>query len=498
MKPELRAEIRRLFYAEHWRVGTIATELQIHRDTVRNAIESHRMGPSPRPIRPTIVDPYKDFIVSVLEKHPKLRATRIYDMVRTRGYAGSVHQVRRYVKKIRPAQRLEAFLRRKTLPGEEGQVDWGHFGKISIGRARRSLSCFVMVLSHSRAMYVRFALDQTLESFLRGHVAAFKALAGAPRIILYDNLKSVVLEREGDHIRFHPSILELAGCYHFAPRPCAPYRANEKGKVERTIQYIRHSFFAARTVTSVEQLNIEVASWIEDIAHNRTCPQDAARRAVHEVFAEEQQSLLQLPEHRFECDLVKPIRSGKTPYVRFDLNDYSIPHQLARKPLTMIVSEHELRLIDEQGELVVSHQRSYDRGQTIEKDEHLDELAIAKARARELRGRNKLENVCPASTRLLEALVERGENVRSHVFKINRLIERYSASEVNEAISEALSKGAVGAEAIAHLVDQKQRSSGRPPKLKTVLPDDPRIQNLRVEPHDLRKYDDLGKKEDSE
>ena len=96
-------------------------------------------------------------------------------------------------------------------------------------------------------MYARFALDQTLESFLRGHVHAFEAL-GVPRHILYDNLKSVVLERQGDHVRFHPTLLDFAGHYHFAPKPCAPYRGNEKGKVERTIQYLRHAFFAARLV----------------------------------------------------------------------------------------------------------------------------------------------------------------------------------------------------------------------------------------------------------
>jgi transposase len=87
----------------------------------------------------------------------------------------------------------------------------------------------VLVLSWSRACYARFALDQTLESFLRGHLEAFAALQGVPRTILYDNLKSVVLERAGDHIRFHPRLLELAGHYHFAPQPCAVARGNEKG-----------------------------------------------------------------------------------------------------------------------------------------------------------------------------------------------------------------------------------------------------------------------------
>src|SRR5439155_687551 len=112
--------------------------------------------------------------------------------------------------------------------------------------------CFVLVLSWSRAVYARFALDQTLESFLRGHVEAFTTLTGVPRVILYDNLRSVVLERVGDHIRFHPRLLDLAGHYHFAPQPCAVARGNEKGRVERMIGFLRGSFFAARAFTSLE------------------------------------------------------------------------------------------------------------------------------------------------------------------------------------------------------------------------------------------------------
>jgi hypothetical protein len=140
-------------------------------------------------------------------------------MVRERGYPGSAKQVERYVRTVRPAARTEAYLRLDTLPGEQAQVDWGNFGQVRIGATIRLLSCFVLVLSWSRGAYARFALDQTLESFLRGHVEAFAALGGVPRVILYDNLKSVVLERVGDHIRFHPHVLEFAGHYHYAARP---------------------------------------------------------------------------------------------------------------------------------------------------------------------------------------------------------------------------------------------------------------------------------------
>src|SRR6185295_11918645 len=117
-----------------------------------------------------------------------------------------------------------------------------------------------------RATFARFTLDQTLESFSRCHCEAFEALGGVPRSILYDNLKSVVLERQGDLIRFHPRILELAGHYHFAPKPVSIARGNEKGRVERKIRDLRESFFAARHFSSLADLNRQLDTWIEHVA----------------------------------------------------------------------------------------------------------------------------------------------------------------------------------------------------------------------------------------
>ncbi len=226
ISPEQIAIIRRLFHAEHWKIGTIAAELGLHPDTIRRALKTecfHR-GPAQRP---TLVEPYLDFIKQTLAAHPRLRATRIYEMIRARGYRGSVISLRRVVRTLRPSHR-EAFLRLVPLPGEQSQADWAHFGEVRIGRARRRLSCFVLTLSHSRALWLEFFLDQMLESLLLAHVHAFNDWGGLARTVLYDNMKSVVLERRGDLIRFHPRLLELCGHYHFAARPCRPGRGNEK------------------------------------------------------------------------------------------------------------------------------------------------------------------------------------------------------------------------------------------------------------------------------
>ncbi len=491
---ELRARIRRLFFAEHWRIGTIATELGVHHETVRLAIEADRFIRPGTQIRPTLLDPYKGFIAKVLEEHPRLRATRIHQMLTARGYPGSTVQIRRYLRTVRPS-RAEAYLRLETMPGEQAQVDWGNFGKIQVGNARRALSCFVLVLGWSRAIYARFALDQTLESFLRGHVDAFAALGGVPREILYDNLKSVVLDRSGDHIRFHPRVLDLAGHYHFAPKPCAPYRGNEKGKVERQIQYLRHSFFAARRFSSVDDLNGQLARWIAEVAHVRRAPGHADGRTVGALLIDERERLLPLPEHPLECDRLLAISSGKTPYVRFDLNDYSIPHRLVRKPLTLVASETTIRILDGLDQ-VATHRRSYDRGAVVEDPSHIEELARDKRRAHDLRGRDLLRTTCKNADAVLEALALRGEPLGGHTARLLKLLVRYGAAELDRALADGLARGAVGAPSIAHILDQRARGRRIAPPLDAVLPDDPRVRELHVTPHELGRYDDLYADED--
>ena len=490
-----RARIRRLFFAEHWKVGTIATELGVHRDAVHHAIESDRFVSAGSLVRPSMLDPYKGLVGEILKDHPRLLATRMFGMLRDRGYPGSVVQLRRYVKTVRP-QRAEAYLRLQTLPGEQAQVDWGHFGKIRIGSALRTLYCFVFVLAWSRAMFAHFMLDATLEAFMYGHVLAFQALGGVPREILYDNLKSVVLERVGDHIRFHPRILDLAGYYCFAPKPCAPYRGNEKGKVERLIRYLRDAFFAARRFSSVEDLNAQLARWIAEVAHVRRAPGHADGRIVGDLLAEERLRLLPLPEHPMACGRVLGVTSGKTPYVRFDLNDYSIPHTHVKKPLTLVAEHNVVRVLDGDTELA-RHDRSYDRGRVIEAPEHIAALARDKRRAHELRGRDRLRSVCLHTDALLDALALRGEHLGGQTSRLLQLLDRYGAVELDRAIAEALTRGTPSAASVAHVLDQRTRARHALPPLDTVLPDDPRVRDLRVTPHALARYDELYARDDA-
>jgi transposase len=482
------AEIRRLFFAEHWRVGTIATQLGLHPDTVRRALATERFA-RPAVVRPSLLDPYRAFLQATLQQYPRLRATRLFEMVKQRGYPGSVVQLRRAVRTRRPAPAAEAYLRLTLLAGEQGQADWGSFGAVPIGRATRRLSAFVMVLSWSRALHAVFTLDQTLESFLRGHVEAFQAFQGVPRVVVYDNLKSAVLERQGEAVRFHPRLLELCGHYHFVPRPCAVAAAHEKGRVERAIRYLREAFVAARPFRDVEDLNAQFVRWRDTVAPARRVPGDATR-TVAEALAEEQACLLPLPAHSFPTALVRVVTSGKTPYVRFDRNWYSIPHTLVRVPLTLVADAETVRLCHGTEE-VAEHLRSYDADFTVEAREHLEGLVAAKRQAAGLTRRDRLRQAVPAVATLFERLAVRGEPLGPHVTRLSHLLDEYGAAELAAAVATALERAAPGAGVLAHLLEPRRRARGQRPPVPVVLPDDPRVRDLDVPSHALETYDDL-------
>ena len=223
--PEQEALILRLFHAEKWRVGTIADQLGLHREVVIRVLEEAGALPPAVP-RPSLIDPYVPFITETFKKYPDITAARLYDMVKERGYTGNPDHFRHLVVPLRPPRPLEGYLRLKTLAGEQAQADWGHFGKIAFGKFQRTLWAFVMVLSFSRGIFLRFYPGASNFFFILGHVEAFNFWGGSVRTVLYDNLKSVVLERRGDAIRFHPTILALAAHYHFEPRPVAVARGN--------------------------------------------------------------------------------------------------------------------------------------------------------------------------------------------------------------------------------------------------------------------------------
>jgi transposase len=490
ISPETRMQIRRYFYAEHWKIGTIASALDVHPDAVRHAIESERFH-NTLPLRQSILDPYVEFIRQVLDQHPRLRATRVYQMARDRGYTGSVVQLRRTVARLRPQIR-EPFLRLQSFPGEQGQVDWAHFGHVMVGRARRALSCFVITLSYSRALYLEFFFDQTMENFLRGHVNAFHTWNGQPRTVLYDNLKSAVLERRGSQILFNPRLLELSAHYHFAPQPCQIRAGNQKGRVERAIRYVRDSFWAGRTFTTLAECNRQAWLWRDQVAHQRRWPGDDGR-TVEQVFAEEQARLLLPPLHVFSTDRIEAVSSRKTIYVRFDLNDYSIPPEAVGRPLTLAAADTTVRILDGTAE-IARHPRSYDRAQMVLDPAHAEALLKLKRKATRATPASRLEQLIPESRELLDAAFAHGESAGRQIAQLTRLLDEFGPHALRRCILDALRHNTPRASSVAFLL----RCQPRQTRASLDLSRHPEAQSVEVRPHDLEIYDELARSDDKE
>ena len=484
--PELEAEILRLYHVEGWRIGTVCRQLKVHRDAVRRVLKQAGIAPPVR-ARASKLEPYLPFIRDTFARYPTLRASRLHRMVCERGYTGSADHFRHLMVHYRPRAVAEAYLRLRTLPGEQGQVDWAHFGKLPVGRARRPLMAFVMVLSYSRHLFLRFYFNATLASFLHGHVAAFAYFGSVPRVLLYDNLRSAVLERVADAIRFHPTLLELSAWYRFQPRPVAVARGNEKGRVERAIRFVRERFFAARRFVDLADLNAQALTWCSEEAAARPCPEDR-ERSVRACFEAERPRLLALPEEPFPCEERVIVRAAKTPYVRFDLNDYSIPHTHVRRTLEVLATVGTVRVVAGPTVLAV-HPRSFDRGAQIEDPAHVQALVDHKAAGRAHRAMDRLHHAAPSGAKFFTRAAARGVQLASLTRGLIELLDTHGAGALEEALRAALREDAAHLGAVRHFIDQQRAGLERSPPLPVALPDDPRVRELTVRPHNLHDYD---------
>ena len=247
------------------------------RNTVRRYLRSDEPPTYERCPRGSKLDSFKEYINDRVEasRPHRLPATVLFREILARGFAGGERIVRTYVSTLYPLQASDPVVRFETAPGQQLQVDWCVFR-----RGKKPLSAFVATLGFSRYSYVEFVASEQFAELKQCHINAFEHFGGVPLEILYDNMKTVVLERntfgEGRH-RFHPGLWDLGKHFGFTPRLCRPYRAQTKGKVERFNRYLRNSFYyplqsslkQAGLALDVDTANTEVRKWMRDVANRR-------------------------------------------------------------------------------------------------------------------------------------------------------------------------------------------------------------------------------------
>ena len=264
----------------------------------------------------------------------------------------------------------------------------------------------------------------------------------------------------------------------------------EKGRVERKIQFIRTSFFAARSFTDVDDLNAQARVWCEGQAADLRWSEDT-RLSVREAFEVERASLLALPQHDYPVHERLEVQVGKTPYVRFDLNDYSVPHTQVRRTLTVVATPESVRILDGQTELA-SHVRSYDRGAQIELAAHIQALVAHKRGARQHRATDALAQAAPAVAELLKRAAARGHNLGSITAALTKLLDRYGAQPLQDAVLEALAHDVPHPNAVRLALERARETRHENPPVIAQLSERARLLDVTVRPHALDSYDRLS------
>jgi len=353
------AQVRQLA-AEGHSIRQIARRLQMNRRTVARLARSAEPPRYRRAPTGSMLDPLEPVMRAVLADWPAIKAPRMAELLRADyGYAGSVDLVRDRLRALRPLA-VRPAQRTGYAPGQVAQVDWAEMQSRPrlMGRERR-VYALVVSLPYSGAQTAHFSLDLTVEAFLEGHVAAFSFLGGVPRECVYDNLRSAVARREGDVIRWAQRFSHLRGHYAFAAHACTPATPREKGSVESGVRYLKSSFWPARRIADLGDLDAQYADWRDRIANART--HASGRFSVAERLEAERRALRPLPPGAFDPAGERSARVPIDGYLKHAGCFYRAPLALCHQRVDLRYSRDEV-WICHRGREVARYRRSYEPG----------------------------------------------------------------------------------------------------------------------------------------
>ena len=507
MNETTKAEILRLYEVDQLRIGTIARMLGLHHATVRRALHRADSPSVPKP-RPSRIERFVDWIRSQLFAYPELPCTVLHRQLRSRGYEGGVAQIRRAVARhgLRPAKPPRVFARLSFLPGEQAQVDWMYVGELVLtGGVKRPVHALVITLSYSGDTWAGFYHEMTMTSVMHGHVAAFEFFGGAPRVMLYDNMKTAVISRTGLAIEWNVHLLALARHYRFEPRACQVRRANEKGRVERRIRDLRTSFLPGLHYGSLDQLAEQFQVWRTEVLLPRT-RREAEPTTVEQRSVEEQQHLTRPPTDQPPFSLARIVERRRVDtqgYVHHDSNRYSVPAAWTGRHVDLYVTHDAIKVVaDIQGDTACVHARSWSRHDVITLDRHATERHLLAKRAKTDSTKTEITTRYPSLTRLLTAAQQKGYTIGHEVRQLDRLLREHDAALVLRFAEEAIQRQTPSAQSIRWLLDQhieRQRDAQGHPPVPLILPSSLKhdISNHFLPPTSLASYDELTKSQKS-
>ena len=441
-------------------------------------------------LRTRLIDSFTDYITGRLKEYPELTAHQLNKEILRRGYQGSERTVRRYVHAIRPQKHRE-YKPFETMPGEQAQVDWGHFGTIVVEGSHYKLYTFVFTLGWARASYVEFIIHGDMATFLSCMHRAFEYIGGVPFEILFDNAKVVVSERVGNVVRFNENLLHLALSYGFTPRACWTNDPESKGKVESQVKYVRRSFFYGREFEGLGDLNNQALVWLNEEANQRI--HGTTKEIPWERLMVERDYLKAVPAQNNMPFIIEERKATRTSLISVEGNQYSVPSSFARRSVRFRRFENHLELLD--GPKVVDAiELKAGRGKRFIRDEHYPEHQRASKRKTPSNPlQAKFESLAPEAKAYLQGLSSsRVGTLREQMQKIADLGQAYSSPAIGRAMQRALDYQSFGYGILKRILEIQETAPQSLPEKNAPSQLLPLSMNVHVEQRDPAYYQELG------
>ena len=461
----------------------IARELRLGRDTVKKYLENPEGAVAPKKPKVSKLDAYCEMTDSLLEEYPFIQAPVVLQRLQENGFDGQITIVRDYLRKRREKvlKNRQVFIRFESAPGRQMQVDWGHFDALSYGATKRKLYALAVIESYSRMLYVQFTHSQRQEVLHQALLNAFRFFGTSPEEIVVDNMLTAVTERWGRLIRFNDAFLDFLRPFKITPVACNIRSPQEKGKIERSIQYIRRNFWPARTFADLMDVQNQVNQWRDTVANVR----------IHQTTGEKPQDRFAkiiprpLPEGLPDCREAETVLVHKDFAVIFDGNQYTAPPWTVGKHLILKADFNTVTLYHLQKQ-VTAHFRSWERKQRIELPSHREQVKKLQNKLWRQRDIALLSSLCPEAVDYLSAIAEARQPVQKTAAILLTLKDKYGEEALICAVRKAIAHKAYGAEYIRNILHQEStpKKQHLPVKLKNE-----ELNNLRLAAPSLAEYD---------
>lgn len=463
----------------------IARTLNLDRDTVNKYIRHPDIKSNPKPGRPSKLDPFRSSIREMVEKYPKIKAPVILRQIQGKGFNGEITIIREYLRHLRHDSFQEPFIRFESLPGQQMQIDWGHFGSLAYGTTSRKLYALCVIESHSRMLYVNFTHSQNHETLHRCLFEAFVFFGGTPKEIVVDNMLTAVTERVGAMIRFNESFLDFLRPFGITPVACNIRAPHEKGKIENSIKYLRYNFWPLRTFTNLDDVNHQVLAWLEK-ANQRLHQTTGVRPAERFV----KQSLKPLPDPLPDLRETQSLKVYKDFGIRFDCNVYTVPPRLVGK-IVILKADHRTLSIYYKEKQVATHLRSWKKNQRIDLASHSEQVKKLKKKTFMDRQIMIFMSLGQEAVDYLEKLLDASQPVKKTVDRLLFLNDEYGTPSLIHALKKALDHKLYGYGYVQNILYQEMTPST--PHQPVILKDKEH-NSIRLTRPNLAEYDAIALK----